>query len=192
MQEIRDRSEDSPNQRHQIGEKLVKQADRNRGLQTPVEGTSLAGGPAGTGGGARRQRPLHVVGVEHGGAVVGETLAQLAEGDGEGGPGNAAADAAQGVHLLLGGLVVVVEVLGAVRVGELVDLLDVDRAVARLGLHGRPQDRGGGDGGFGDLRRVKGVGIHGRTGQDRTGQEFLVPIPRYGITPRGDGWLASL
>ena len=122
-------------QRHNVGEELVEQADALGSTGTHSQGTGLA---AQVGGGTSRRplrkRVVDEVGVEDGRAVVGETLAKLDKGDGPHGPHDLSRDTAQGAHLLLGGLVgVVIVVGGRDDIVAQSFLASVDRAPGRNG-----------------------------------------------------------
>lgn len=97
---------------HEVSEELVEQADTLGSTGTHSQGTGLAGQISGS----TSRRPLREgivdeVGVEDGGTVVGETLAQLNESDSPHGPLDLSRDTTQSAQLLLGGLVGVVIVV---------------------------------------------------------------------------------
>lgn len=92
-------------QRHGVLPESIEGRQRERGSLTQAEGTGLAilDVVASTCGGVVWQLLLNEVGEDGSGTVVGETLAQLDEGDGVDAPGNLVGDAAEGVKLLVGG-----------------------------------------------------------------------------------------
>jgi hypothetical protein len=95
-------------QRNDIGEELVRERDTLTSTRAQSQGTGLASMVVtGTSVGAWWQRVHDEVGVENAGSVVGEALGQLTDGDGVSSPADVARHSAQGVHLLLGGHIVI-------------------------------------------------------------------------------------
>src|SRR5688572_15531409 len=116
--------------RHNVGEELVEERDALCSLGSLAESARLSLGAGITASvGAVRQRVVHEVGVEDRRAIVGETLAQLNESNGEHGPGDLAGNTAKGAKLLLGRLAFpVILIVGSCDIGVLDLLAHVHRA----------------------------------------------------------------
>ena len=90
-------------QRHSVLPELVEIGQRRGGPLPPAQGAGFALlAMVGAGGGARGKGLLDEVCEDGGGAVVGEALAELDEGDGVDVPGDLFGDAPEGVQFFFG------------------------------------------------------------------------------------------
>lgn len=97
----------SSQERGQVDPEGVKRGQPKRGLLPQTQCSGLTIVPTRTGSGTRGKRSLDKVGEDHGGPVVGESLAEFDECDEVRGEGDSVGDSAEGVHLFFRGVDIV-------------------------------------------------------------------------------------